>query len=76
MPLMDFYGDFAAGAVACDKCRWTGIGAEMTSGEVFGDGVDKHCPACNERWGFVQWSVAVVDDPPLDWRSNIGRVEI
>ncbi|MGO9930440.1 MAG: hypothetical protein ACLPV8_01285 [Steroidobacteraceae bacterium] len=47
----------------------------MTSGETFGDGIDKHCPACGERWGFVQWSVVVADDPPDDWRSKIERVE-
>jgi hypothetical protein len=46
------------------------------SEEVFGEGVDKHCPACNDRWGFVQWSVAVADNPPDDWRANIGRIEI
>jgi hypothetical protein len=26
--------------------------------------------------GFVQWSVAVVDNPPDDWRAGIGRIEI
>ncbi len=75
MPLLDFYGEFAATGVTCDACQWTGIGAELTSGETFGDGIDKHCPACGERWGFVQWSVAVAEDPPDDWRSKIERVE-
>jgi hypothetical protein len=75
MPLLDFYGEFAATGVTCDACKWTGIGAELTSGETFGDGVEKHCPACGERWGFVQWSVAVADEPPDDWRSRIGRIE-
>ena len=75
MPLIDFYGEFAASGVTCDACGFTGIGAELTSGETFGDGIDKHCPACGERWGFVQWSVIVVDEPPDDWRSKIGRVE-
>jgi hypothetical protein len=46
----------------------------MSSGESFGEGVDKHCPQCGERWGFVQYSVSVMDDPPADWRSKIGRV--
>jgi hypothetical protein len=75
MPLIDFYGEFAASKVACSACAWTGIGAEMTSGEFFSDGVDKHCPSCNERWGFVQWSVAVADNPPEGWKSKIGSVE-
>ena len=75
MSLLDFYGEFAVTGVTCDACKWTGIGAELTSGEVFGDGIDKHCPACGERWGFVQWSVAVADETPEGWQSRIGRVE-
>ena len=75
MPILDFYGEFAASGVRCDSCGWTGLGAEMTSGEAFGDGIDKHCPACGERWGFVQWSVVVGDDPPEGWQSRIPRVE-
>jgi hypothetical protein len=75
MPLLDFYGKFAAGAVACEKCGWTGIGSEMISGEACGDGVEKHCPACKEKWGFVQWSVLLADSPLEDCRSKIGRVE-
>jgi hypothetical protein len=35
---MDFYGEFAASAVTCGKCGWTGIGADQISGEAFGDG--------------------------------------
>ena len=72
---MDYYGEFAAGAVACEKCGWTGLGAEMISGEAFGDGIEKHCPVCDQKWGCVLWSVAVADNPPDDWRSKIGRVE-
>jgi hypothetical protein len=75
MPLLDFYGEFAVSGVTCDACAWTGIGAELISGEAFGDGVEKHCPACDKKWGFVQWAVALSDDPPDDWRANIGRVE-
>jgi hypothetical protein len=52
-----------------------GTGAEMKSGEVFGDGIEKHCPSCGEKWGFVQWSVFVADNPPKDWKSKIGRIE-
>ena len=37
--------------------------------------VEKDCPACGEKWGFVQWSVFVTDNPPKDWKSKIGRVE-
>ena len=75
MSLIDFYGRFAAGTVTCEKCGWSGTGAEMKSGEVFGDGIEKDCPACGEKWGFVQWSVFVTDNPPKDWKSKIGRVE-
>jgi hypothetical protein len=75
MPLLDFYRELATSGVTCDACKWTGIGAELISGETVGDGVDKHCPRCDERWGFVQWSVAAVDNPPVGWKANIGRVE-
>lgn len=72
--MLDLYGDFARTEHKCGKCGWSGLGSAMTSGESFGDGVDKHCPQCDERWGYVQWSVAVADDPPADWKSKIGRV--
>jgi hypothetical protein len=75
MPLLDYYGEFAASNVSCNQCGWTGQGREMTSGETFGDGIDKDCPACGERWGFVQWSVIAPDEPTEDWQSRIGRVE-
>ncbi len=75
MGLLDFHGNFARRTVTCRHCGWTGHGAEMKNGESFGNGIDKHCPACSERYGFVQWSVAVADNPPADWKSNIGRVE-
>jgi predicted RNA-binding Zn-ribbon protein involved in translation (DUF1610 family) len=52
MPLLDFYGEFAASNVSCDQCGWIGQGQQMTSGEAFGDGIDKHCPACGERVEF------------------------
>jgi hypothetical protein len=47
-----------------DHRRWTGRGADMKDGEAFGDGIEKDCPACGEKWGFVQWSIAVADNPP------------
>jgi hypothetical protein len=74
MPLIDFYGEFSAATQICNKCGWTGLGSAMGSGKSFGEGVDKHCPHCDERWGFVQYSVSVVDDPPADWKSKIGRI--
>jgi hypothetical protein len=46
----------------------------MTLGEWFGDGAEKHCPACAEKYCFVQWSVSVADDAPADWRAKIGRI--
>lgn len=75
MPLIDFQREFRESAVSCAKCGWTGLGAEMKSGEAFGDGVEKDCPACGENWGFVQWSVVVADHPRKKWRKQIGRVE-
>lgn len=75
MSLIDFYGQFMQSAVACEKCKWEGRGREMNGGEVFGEGVEKHCPACDTKWGFVQFSVAVSSEAPGDWRENVGRVE-
>jgi hypothetical protein len=46
----------------------------MPTRESFGDGCEKDCPACRERWGFVQWSVAVTDDARANWRAYVGRV--
>ena len=74
MPLIDFYGDFCRTTKTCRHCGWTGLGQEMTSGEWFGDGIEKHCPACAEKYGFVQWSVSVADDAPADWRAKIARI--
>lgn len=74
MPLLDFYGDFQRSSKTCAKCGWSGLGAEMVSGDTFGDGVEKHCPKCGEYYGFTQWSVAVTDDAPPDWRARIERV--
>ena len=74
MPLLDFYGDFRRANQSCGKCGWSGPGSAMASGDSFGDGIDMHCPKCSECWGFVQWSVAVADDPPIDWKANVGRV--
>jgi hypothetical protein len=72
--LIDFYGDFERATHICRKCSWFGLGFAMPSGESFGDGVDKECPQCGERWGFVQWSIAVADDTPEGWEANVGRV--
>ena len=75
MPLIDYYGKFAVCSIACLICGWTGIGEEAKTGGSFGDGVEKHCPMCWNYFGFVQFSVFVVDDPPQEWEANIGRVE-
>lgn len=74
MALIDFYGDFSRAKQSCGKCDWSGLGSEMPSGETFGDGVEKDCPRCGERWGFVQFSVSVSDDAPAGWKANTGRV--
>ena len=64
MPLIDYYGKFAVCSIACSICGWTGIGEEAKTGDSFGDGVEKHCPMCWNYFGFVQFSVFVVDDSP------------
>lgn len=73
MPLIDFYGQFAAGNVECSRCGWTGLGSELVTGDTRGDGCENDCPACGETWGFVRWSVFVADDVP-GWEANTGRV--
>jgi len=72
--LIDYFGEFERGTHTCKACGWSGLGAAMDSGEAFGDGVDKHCPRCGERWGYAQYSVVVADDAPEDWPAKIERV--
>lgn len=72
--LLDYYGEFARSTTTCKHCGWSGKGADMTTDETFGHGADKLCPACGERWGFVQYTVAVADDAPDDWPSKIEPV--
>jgi hypothetical protein len=54
MAFIDFYGDFLRGKQTCSKCGWVDLGSAMDSGNRFGDGVEKDCPHCGRRWGFVQ----------------------
>jgi hypothetical protein len=75
MTLLDFYGEFATSGVTCDVCKWAGIGAELISGETFGDGIEKDCPSCGKKLGFQQWPVFVDNNPPEDWKANIDRVK-
>jgi hypothetical protein len=67
-------GEFRRRAITRRDCGWSGRGADMQVGETFGDGADFHCPACGERYSFVQWSVTVTDDALADWPSKIPRV--
>ena len=74
MPLVDSFGDFCSAKHSCRHCTWSGLGSDMTSGESFGDGIEKHCPQCGIKYSFIQWSVAVADDAEPDWKARIGRV--
>jgi hypothetical protein len=67
--LVDFYGDFARGIQSCTTCGWTGPGNDMESGEVLAAGIEKYCPGCGARWGYVQFSMVVADDHPDAWRG-------
>lgn len=62
--LRDDYSPFMAAEHRCRACGWTGLGSAMTSGESFGDGIDKHCPRCGERWGFVQYPLIIHAEDP------------
>ncbi len=76
MVFLDFFGDFTRASHTCKKCGWHGLGADMVSGETFGDGVEKHCPRGDEYYRFAQWSVIGPDDPPDDsWKANIKPAE-
>ena len=55
--LMHYYA-WKASTVECNNCKWVGLGAAMTSGESFGDGVDKHCPRCDWRYGFIAYPMS------------------
>jgi hypothetical protein len=74
MPLIDHYGEFCRSNVECGKCGWTGLGSEMSTAEACDDGCEKECPACGERWGFVQWSISAADDAEANREAKIGRV--
>ena len=52
------YYDWIKSTVECDNCKWVGLGAEMVSGESFGDGVDKHCKICDWRYGCIRYPMS------------------
>ncbi len=52
------YSEFMQSTIECERCKWIGRGATMVSGESFGDGVDKECPVCGERWGYVGYHMS------------------
>lgn len=39
--------------IACSQCDWSGRGDDAKTGEDYRDGIEKHCPACGYRFGFV-----------------------
>ncbi len=63
----------------CPKCGWSGLGSEAKSGESFDSGVDKHCPACDHRFGYVSYPLLQesIDDAraPVDDKL-IARVAL
>lgn len=71
---LDYMGAFKRRAVTCRHCGWSGRGADMEAGDSLGHGMDFHCPACGERYGFVQYPVVVPDDAPDDWPAKIPPV--
>ena len=68
------YSDFVKSTIECPNCKWIGLGATMVSGESFGDGVDKECPVCGKRWGYVGYHMSHEFEGATlirssDWRS-------
>lgn len=51
---MNYY-DWKENEVACRACYWRGIGRDATTGEVFRDGAEYHCPACGVKVGYVMF---------------------
>lgn len=47
------YYEWLNSRVQCPHCGWCGLGQETTTGEIFDDGVDKHCPTCEHRFGYL-----------------------
>jgi hypothetical protein len=49
------YYDWIHGSLSCVSCDWNGLGEDAVNGESFDDGVEKHCPRCGHRFGFVAY---------------------
>lgn len=49
----DYHDNWRNELTKCDNCRWEGLGAQLTSGEVFDDRFEVHCPQCEARMPWV-----------------------
>lgn len=47
------YYEWLNSGVQCPECGWCGLGSEAATGEIFDDGVDRHCPSCSHRFGYL-----------------------
>jgi hypothetical protein len=54
----------------CDKCGWTGKGADAVLIDFYGVVKDKeiHCPACDEKLGILKRD----DDSPGESASDLS----
>ena len=54
------YSRFKQGPITCERCGWSGKGADCTVGEVFEGGQisEYHCPKCDQRLAAVPWPMA------------------
>ena len=64
MNVLTWY-EFQTARLECE-CGWCGLGRDAMSGESFADGMDKHCPSCGERFGYVAFPLVIesISDPP------------
>jgi len=64
VPPMSYY-DWLDKQITCKGCGWSGHGRDMTVGESFEGGAERHCPKCGEYYGFVAYPMRaeVLSDP-------------
>lgn len=42
----------------CPYCEWSGLGSELSQGDVWAAGFEIHCPKCHERLpGLIEFPV-------------------
>ena len=63
------YFTFKIEQIICPKCKWSGLGSELTYGEYSESSfiVDMDCPKCFEQVGYVQFPLI---EEEKEWKKN------